>query len=235
MESWRGSTFRYSGLRFDRASGIAEFDFVHDIAGQRYRFTEALEFPLPEIGADGTVPAAFHRVLELLYVAVGAFYYKVMAPRHVSVDAMALAPAAASWAQQLFREGLAEFAHRNALEHVLDLPVHTRDRVPAGVLHDVGGSGRAPLVGFSGGKDSIVALEVLTSAGLAPATFTIDRRSKPRLGQLMDAARARLLRVRPRSDPQLKRLMRQNALSAPRSWPTSARRTNRTWSGAGVR
>ncbi|MBW0102930.1 hypothetical protein [Pseudonocardia sp. KRD291] len=206
------SRFRYSGLRFDRVSGVAEFDFALEHSGQRWCFTEAVEFPLPKGGAAEVDLAAFYRVLELLYIAVGTFYYKVRAARHVSVDAVALAPAAADWTRRLYRDGLAEFAHRNAMEHVLDLPVHSRDRLPAAGLHDLGDSCRAPLVGFSGGKDSIVALEVLKSAGFAPATFTTARRIKPQLGQLVDRAQVELLQVRPRPDPQLKQLLKQQVL-----------------------
>lgn len=205
---WGQSTFRYSGLRFDPSTGIAELDFVYEGGGPRLCLTETIEFPLPDGGADEAELVAFHRVLELLYVAFGAYYYKAGAAQQVSVDAVALAPAAARWARQLFRDGLAELAHRHALEHVLDLPVHTRDRIPDGVQHDLGDSVRAPLVGFSGGKDSIVALEVLTAAGFAPATFTTERRPRPQLDRLLARTQARSLRVRPRSDPQLKRLMR---------------------------
>ncbi|MFP5070897.1 hypothetical protein ACLFMI_14685 [Pseudonocardia nantongensis] len=205
-------TFVYSGMRFEPETGVAEFDFAHEGNDQRLHFIENVEFPLPDSGVSAAGLATFHRVLELLYIAVGTFYYKVMAPPQVSITAVPLAPAAADWAWQLYRDGLAEYAHRHALEYVLDLPVHTRYRVPAGVVHDLGASGRAPLVGFSGGKDSIVALEVLKSGGFAPATFTTDRRIKPQLELLMRKAQARLLRVRPRSDPQLKELMRHTAL-----------------------
>lgn len=205
-------TFVYSGMRFDSETGVAEFDFVHEGSTQRLCFTEGVEFPLPQSGVGAAELARFRRVLELLYIAVGTFYYKVMAPPQVSITAVPLAPAAADWARHLYREGLAEYAHRHALEHVLDLPVHTRHRGSVDVLHDLGNSGRAPLVGFSGGKDSIVALEVLKAGGFAPATFTTDRRIKPQLEPLMGKAQARLLRVRPRADPQLKHLMRHTPL-----------------------
>jgi hypothetical protein len=205
-------TFVYSGIRFDPETGIAEFDFVHEGSSQRLCFTEGVKFPLPEGGVGDTELTAFLRVLELLYIAVGTFYYKVSAPPQVSITAMPLAPAAAAWAQQLYREGLAEYAHRHQLEHVLDLPVRSQYRDPVDRLHNLGGSGRTPLVGFSGGKDSVVALEVLKSGGLNPAAFTTDRRVKPQLEPLMRRAQVRLLRVRPRPDPQLKQLMRHTAL-----------------------
>ena len=76
-------TFRYSGLRFDPDTGVAEFDYLHEGAGRQLCFTDTVEFPLPPGGVDPAVLEPFRRVLELLYVAVGTIYYKGIAPGQV--------------------------------------------------------------------------------------------------------------------------------------------------------
>ncbi|MCD2191937.1 hypothetical protein LQ327_00850 [Actinomycetospora endophytica] len=205
-------TFRYSGLRFDRASGVAEFDYRHEGSAQQLAFTETVEFPLPGEGVADADLEQFFRVLELLYVAVGTAYYKAIAPRRVVVDTVELAPAAARWAEQLYRDGLAEFAYRWDLEHVLDLPVHCVTRAAADAARSVEENHADPLVAFSGGKDSVVALEVLRAAGFSPATFTVDRRPKPYMGPIAAKLPSRSLRARPRPDPWLQRLAREQAV-----------------------
>ena len=206
-------TFVYSGMRFDPTSGVAEFDFVHEGSAQRLCFTEVLEFPLPAGGLDPAVSEPFARVLELLYVAVGTVYYKTVAPEAVVVDSVPLSPAAARWAEQLYRQGLAEFAYRWTLQHVLDLPVRTHYRAPAGQHHDHAASGRGPLVAMGGGRDSLVTLEALTSAGFRPATFVVKTREPTTaLTELMAGAPGPALPIRRRPDPVMKRMLAENAL-----------------------
>lgn len=205
-------TFAYSGVRFDPETGVAEFDFVHEGSAQRLCFTEVIEFPLPDHGLDQAVLDRFVPVLELLYVAVGTVYYKTVAPPQVTVRSVPLAPAAARWAEQLYRQGLAEFAYRWTLAHVLDLPVHADHRVPAPHVDDHRVSGRAPLVAMGGGRDSIVALEALRNTGMDPATFTVTREPTVVGGATPAEGAGPALSIRRRPDPLMTRMLAENAL-----------------------
>ncbi|MCD2192033.1 hypothetical protein LQ327_01335 [Actinomycetospora endophytica] len=205
-------TFRYRGLRFDPSTGVAEFDYLHDGSAQQLRFTDTIEFPLPCGDVDPAALESFGRVLELLYVAVGTVYYKGVAPGRVSVDAVPLAPAATRWAEALYQRGLAEFAHRWTLEHVLDLPVETEHRSPVGEFRELATAGRIPLVAIGGGKDSIVALEILHTAGFAPAMFAVEREPTPLLEEIMARGPGPGLLIRRQQDPEMTRLLRENAM-----------------------
>lgn len=168
-------TFVYAGLRFDWVSGAAEFDFSHEGSHRQILFTDTVDFPLPDVMPIGENRAAFERILELLYVAIGTIYYKTVAPGKVSLESVALAPAAVTWAEHLYRDGLAEFAYRWSLEHVLDVPLEANNREPAPLRCDHAQSDRPPLVGMGGGRDSLVTFEALTAAGFEPATFLMDK------------------------------------------------------------
>ncbi|WP_060722618.1 hypothetical protein [Pseudonocardia sp. EC080625-04] len=202
-------TFVYSGMRFDSANGIAEFTYTHEGAARRLCFTEVVEFPLPENGIAAGSLEVFERALELLYVAVGTVYYKTVAPENVTVDAVALAPAAARWAEQLYRQGLAEFAYRWTLEHVLDLPVRTRHRAPSSFCLDNGVGDRLPVIGMGGGRDSIVALESVIAVGVEPATFTVTKQST--MPQLARGPGSAFSIVR-RPDPRMTQMLADNVL-----------------------
>lgn len=203
---------RHRGLRFDPTTGVAELDYLHDGTAQQLGFTDTIEFPLPPGGADPAALETFRRVLELLHVAVGTIYYKGIAPARVAVDEVALPPAALRWAEALYRQGLAEFAHRWTLDHVLDLPVDAPHRAPADEARDLAAAGRTPVVAIGGGKDSIVALEVLSTAGFAPATFAVEREPTPRLTEMLARGPGPGLLVRRRQDPEMTRLLRENAM-----------------------
>lgn len=185
--------FRYSGLRFDPASGVATFDYAVDGATERHEFTDVLTFPLPPEPLSADTVATAWRVLELLFVAAGVSYYKVMAPPVVELPTVRLAPAARRWAVELYRHGLAQHAYRHDLPHLLELDLIDQPGADAVALVDPDFDDRPPLVAVGGGKDSIVSIEVLRSASLDPTLFAISR--TPLLAQVMELAELPMLTV----------------------------------------
>lgn len=205
-------TFRYTGWRFDGETGVAEFDYLHQGSAQELAFTDSVTFPLPSTALGAAELAAFHRVLELLYVAIGTIYYKGVAPATVSLGDLALAPAAARWTQQLYRQGLAEFAYRWTLPHVLDLAPEIRPRAAAVDRDDLATTDRLPVVAIGGGKDSIVSAEVLRAAGFRPASFAVQRELTPLLSQMMTLAGPPGLLISRHQDPRMTELLRTNSM-----------------------
>jgi len=205
-------TFAYTGLRFDPATGIVEFDYLLRGSGQSLSFTDAITFPVPARLPEPDALVTFHRVLQLLYVAVGTIYYKSVAPPAVELRAVRLTPAASRWARQLYRQGLAEFAYRWNLPHVLELDLIGQSAPPPDHRRDLAVAGRAPLVAIGGGKDSIVSLEAMRAAGLRPATFAVQRQPTPLLSELMALAGGPALLVNRAQDPRLTALLRSNSV-----------------------
>lgn len=207
-------TFVYVGLRFDWTSGVAEFNFRHEGDHEELSFTDVVVFPLPEAVPAQEQRETFERVLELLYIATGTIYYKAVAPRSVSVESVSLAPAAVRWAQHLYRDGLAEFAYRWSLEHVLEVPLKANFKESLSPRCDHADSGRPPLVGMGGGRDSLVALEVLSAAGFEPATFMVEKRGRGArpLTLSAGATRGRAFAVTRRPDEDMLRKLANNTL-----------------------
>ncbi len=205
-------TFRYTGLRFDPRTGVAEFDYLQQGSNQELAFTDVIIFPLPDKLPNAAELSAFRRALELLYVAVGTIYYKAVAPPSVSLESLALAPAAARWTHQLYRRGLAEFAYRWTLPHVLELEPVIGSAAAEAEHRDLAATDRAPVVAIGGGKDSIVSLEALRAAGFAPATFAVEREITPLLSRMMALGGGPGLLIRRRQDPRMTELLRSNSV-----------------------
>jgi UDP-N-acetyl-alpha-D-muramoyl-L-alanyl-L-glutamate epimerase len=157
---------RFPSYTFDPSTGTATFDYLLDGPAPLH-FTETIGFPV----AGRPVPEHFHRILQLLHVVAGVSYYKVGAPPRIEAPAPVAAEAAALFTA-VYTKGLAEYAYRNDLPHVLELAVDVPATVPAAAPVD-NSQGR-PLSAVGGGKDSIVTLEILRGAGLGPVPFSVN-------------------------------------------------------------
>ena len=200
------ATFRFPSSSFDPATGVATFDYALDDA---LRFTETVTFPVPSTPLSPVRRAAFDRVLELLHVVAGVSYYKVGAPPRIELpaplgaDGLALVTA-------VYTKGLAEYAYRNDLPHVLSLaPVAPGSRPPAAPVPELA-EGR-PLSAVGGGKDSIVTLETLRAAGFDPVPFSVN--PNPIIEAVNAASGVPALAARRKLDPRLFALNADGALN----------------------
>ncbi|WP_203817329.1 hypothetical protein [Paractinoplanes ferrugineus] len=195
---------RFPSYAFDPQTGVATFDYALE-GPEPLAFTETITFPVP---AGRAVPEAFHRVLDLLHVVAGVSYYKVGAPPRV-VAPRPVPPAVADFFTAVYTHGLAEYAYRNQLAHVLDLTVE----VPgvASAAEPVDNSQGRPLSAVGGGKDSIVTLEILRAAGLDPVPFSVN--PNPVIKAVNAASGLAAPAARRQLDPRLFELNKAGALN----------------------
>jgi hypothetical protein len=176
-----------------------------------HRFIEELELPMPNAGPAS--PGAVAPLLALLHWVAGVSYYKLAAPPAVTFQTSAPPPACAALLEALYSEGLGEFAVVN------DFPRLPRPRfgalevvtpaTPAGPAH---GPIASPLVLVGGGKDSIVALEIVRAAGL-PVTLLSVRDDAAMRRTAQAAGLPRLIVSRRLPLAQLKELGAAGALN----------------------
>ncbi|WP_106331102.1 hypothetical protein [Actinoplanes italicus] len=195
---------RFPSYAFDPATGVATFDYLLD-GPEPLRFTETITLPVP---ADPTVPEALTRVLDLLHVVAGVSYFKVGAPARVVAPKPVPAEAAALFTA-VYTKGMAEYAYRNQLPHVLELTVETPGLVPS--AEHTGTLAGRPLSAVGGGKDSIVTLEILRAAGLDPVPFSVN--PNPVIENVNTASGLPALAARRKLDPRLFELNRAGALN----------------------
>ena len=186
-----------------------------DVTSGEVALGYALEGPRPESFTEVvTLPPGFsdgphlRRVLELLHAVAGVSYYKAGAPPRV-ITPYAFGPAARALLDAVYTDGLAEYAYRNNLPHVLDLRVETAgEPSPLGPPDN---AGSRPLSAVGGGKDSIVTLEILREAGFDPVPFSVN--PNPVIEGVNAASGLTALAARRRLDPRLFELNKAGGLN----------------------
>ncbi|MEV5767093.1 hypothetical protein AB0L34_21370 [Micromonospora sp. NPDC052213] len=205
----RMDAFTFPSYSIDLSTGEVLFDYALTGPDGEQRFTEVITLPLPDAPPSDETVAALGRVLELLHVVAGVSYYKAAAPPRVVLPAP-LGAAATELVTAIYTKGLAEYAYRNQLPHVLEL----RPEVPAGTVSPArvyDDSDRRPLSAVGGGKDSIVSLEALRRAGFDPVPFSVNPNHV--IVSVNEASGLTPLAARRRIDPVLFELNAAGALN----------------------
>lgn len=125
-------------------------------------FTERVVFPLPSTGVPEGIDVALDRALFALHLAGGASYYKTKLPPEIVVESGVLSKDEAAFWDKLYTLGLGEFFYRN------DLDFRGYIRFPHQDVERIVGSytGNGGVLPLGGGKDSLVAVHMLLSAGM---------------------------------------------------------------------
>jgi hypothetical protein len=172
-------------------------------------FVEELELPAGTVVTD----AGRERVdglLALLHWVAGVSYFKTAAPPEVRSEVGMPPPATARLLEALYSEGLGEFAYVNELPR---LPRPKFAAAPDPIVRPslAREDGPRVLVPVGGGKDSVVALEIVRRSGVDMSLFSVGDAAPI----VRTAAVAGLLHlvVRRRIDPGLSELNRTGALN----------------------
>ena len=156
----RAGCFSFTSCEYDPQSGVAVLVYMVD--GQSLE--ERITFPWAPWPVDASRQAAFFKALELLHLVAGISYYKAGLAEKIDPGANRLDTTVAGFLNQLYQQGLAEFAYVNQLD--LTGVVHfsaNSEADSAAVELDL--PDRA-LVAMGGGKDSLVCLQKLRTAGV---------------------------------------------------------------------
>jgi len=132
-------------------------------------FEEVLELPATLDAPDAADPAV-RAAADIAHLTFGVSYYKAFCPRNVL--AHPVSDAAGHFWDTLYSEGMGEFYFRNGIDP------RGRVRFPRGAAGLARAEHRAPereraLVLVGGGKDSVVAREVLRDAGVECDAFSL--------------------------------------------------------------
>ena len=153
--------FRFLDCAFDAATGVATLAYAFDDGP---RLVETVRYPNAPYALDPSRAAAAQRALRLLHLVAGVSYYKAAAPPQIVVEGEPLDAGTAAFLQELYENGLGEFAYRNrlSLRGRIRFPHSTGEGAAAPAL----GLRREALVAIGGGKDSLVSIEALRRSGV---------------------------------------------------------------------
>ena len=176
------AAFRFVRCGLDAATGVASLVYAFDDGPE---MTERVTVPGAPFTLEGGRAAAVEQALRLLHLIAGVSYFKAAVPGEIRIDSYAIDDATASLLENIYVSGLGEFAYRNGLD--------LRGRVvfPRSALAtmtapaDAIGLREHALVAIGGGKDSLVSIEALRTAGVAQTVTWIGN------SQLIAACAAR--------------------------------------------
>ncbi|MCL1635184.1 endonuclease domain-containing protein [Luteimonas sp. SX5] len=155
--------FRFVRCDFDPGTGIARLVYAFDDGPE---LVETITIPGAPFALDGARAQAAEKALRSLHLITGVSYYKAAVPAEIRIDSYGIDADTAALMEELYLNGLGEFAYRNGLN------LHGRIRFPASDLApakaDAASLGlrRHALVAIGGGKDSLVSIEALRAAGI---------------------------------------------------------------------
>lgn len=153
------TAFEFVSRSVEEKTGTLLFTYaVHFAQGDALSFRESIELPDPAWHTK--LPEAFKKnILEDLHLILGISYFKLFCPPKFMHD-IALTRAQAAFWNTIYTKGLGEFRYRNGIDLIKGAAfAHTADTQRIGSSLAV--SKDSLLVGIGGGKDSIVALELL--------------------------------------------------------------------------
>ncbi len=154
--------FTFTSYSFDRTSG--EVVLTYAIDGEE--FVERLVFPIPATGIPEGIDTALDRALFTLHIIAGISYYKAKLPPEIVVESGKLSVDQASFWNKLYTLGLGEFFYRNGLDFLEYIQFPASDQSTSNVQRPTACIPSGALVPIGGGKDSLVAIEMLREAGI---------------------------------------------------------------------
>ena len=198
-------TFYFERYEYDEAARVIRLQYSLD---RKVHFTDEVEFLFePKADYDREV---FARVLRGLWLMSGVSYIKTALPPRIVIDGDKLAPAEADFFSNIYRLGLGQLVYEQglSLDRIATFPADA----PAGPA-PLPYAGVGDLVGFGGGKDSLVSTAVLDSGDVDYATFSATYLpvSNSALAELAKRVGRPHLAIQRRFDPQLHELNRDGA------------------------
>lgn len=153
--------FRFLRSSFDVDTGVARLVYALDDGPE---LVETITFPGAPFRLNPQREAAVQRALRMLHLIAGVSYYKAAIPPRITVEDAPLDADTAALLHEVYRNGLGEFAYRNGLQldGRINFPVAAAAPAAATEL----GLRRHALTAIGGGKDSLVSIEALRSAGV---------------------------------------------------------------------
>lgn len=179
------------------------------VAKEPVQFQEQLQLPEGIPAPDPTCPRV-RALLDLVHRTFGVSYFKAACPGEVRAEPAH--PVVADYCELLYRDGLGEFYFQNRLvPPQLHFPSAKERKGPLSAHPSQGQRPERVLVLIGGGKDSVVAREVVRHAGVEASGFSLGTAPYIRSSaKAMGVAHHEVVR---RIDPQLLALNAAGALN----------------------
>lgn len=202
------TVFEFSSYKFEPNKKRIFFNYMQEFEGREpINFTETLLLPeAPDLA--GLPDGLLDKILQGAHLILGISYYKLYCPTIVRHN-YSLTKREADFWDIVYRKGLGEFLYRNNLSPKIS-PKFSFDKNAKPKSFSIEKNSKC-MVAVSGGKDSIVAAELLKEAACLPAgrgvditaVFTETQRESDIVNKVIDILGVKNLKFRRILDPQI--------------------------------
>lgn len=195
--------FIFEDYEFDSATNTAKFHYSFD---GKVNFTETIRWHVEAVNYDRSV---LYSALFALWIMAGISYYKAYIPSEIIIKKGQLNVDQKKFFDSIYTNGLSQFFYTNQLDwkELVDFPIG--ETIVSTDMRKMEISGKAGLVALGGGKDSIVASELVNALELDTASWVINHAKRfDILGKTIGKP---LLSVTRQLDPQLLQLNETDA------------------------
>lgn len=204
-------SFIFDSYNFDPATCRIELRYSLD---DELKFAETLQLPPSQDSSPDS--QVLNAALFALHLIGGISYYKTCLPKKIEIRSGQLTKDQAKFWNTVYEQGLGEFFFKNKIDFrgLINFPATASDSgssVTTATRNQKPETNKRALVPLGGGKDSVVAAEILRAAGIDITLFRMG--SHPVITELAKKMRLPLLEVDRRLDPLLFKLNTEGALN----------------------
>ena len=215
MDQGTDHTFIFDQTSFDLKEQTAYFSFsLRSPDGEETEFTETLHwptsFPSKTIALLDTTAGkeTLSAYLKLLHITIGMNYWKLVCTPHIE-GADGLSQSQQFYFKDLYTFGFGELFYKNKLNFESRIPFHPKEHTRHSSQPII--ENPYPLIGIGGGKDSLVALEILRSKNIPHRGLVIETMGNTdMISTLFDQLDTEILHVEHTLDTKLFELNRTN-------------------------
>ncbi len=195
----KANQFIFKDYNFNAFRKSVVFEYkIEFVDGKSLNFKEKLI--LPKVPVDYNKKAV-HKVLQGLFIITGISYYKLYCPPEIKLP-FRLSKEQADFWNTVYKKGLGEFLYQNKLkpENLARFPFSKNVVSSAAVINP----GDKILLGIGGGKDSIVAGELLKSNNYEFSTFLLETQRLDLIAEgVAKKMKQPVLKIHRELDPQI--------------------------------
>ena len=174
--------------------------------GKEFSFVETLQFAnLPTQPVNPLTRELINHLYFNLHLILGISYFKLFLPKQIVIKSGKLTKEQSNFWNTVYKKGLGEFFYRNQIDFrgLIDFP-HTNDNSLTRELVNSLTPNPRVLLGLGGGKDSLVAADLLKENKIPTTGFIIETASQSKLVEnQIKALGLKTIVVKRVLDPQL--------------------------------
>ncbi len=197
----KATAFKFTSVKIKPQERRLIFNYeIKFISGKAEKFSEEIIFPA-SCDFNNIPKKLLNNFIADLHLALGIGYYKLYAPKRFEYN-YELSKDQADFFNHLYRKGLGEFCFRNKLKFK-DLAVFKASLKTSRPVFDLSPADSC-LVGVGGGKDSIVAIELLKREKMPLKGFLIEtEKEAPISREVIKLAAIPSLIIKRKLDPKI--------------------------------